>query len=121
VRTNYKLSQSVCYEPLDAHQAASLVMLNRSYASKDVSIYNWKIWLKLRDKWMKEQIKLVGGKENLTCAICGRKDLDPWTKNKSCLATIDHIVSVHRAPHLWNVPSNFQLTCRSCNEVKGCS
>ena len=121
MRIKYKLSQAVCYEPSDAHQAASLVMLNRSCANKDISTYNWKIWLKIRDRWMKDQVNLVGGKENLTCAICGRKDLDPWAKDKGHLATIDHIVSVHRAPYLWNEPSNFQVTCRKCNENKGCS
>ena len=110
----------VHYEPCDAHQPGALVMLNRHYANKDVSCYNWKVWLRIRDRWMKDQ-EVVYGKANLTCAICGKTHLDPFTKDKNKIATIDHVLPVKRMPHLWREPSNFQVACYHCNMKKGCN
>lgn len=78
------------------------------------------VWLRLRDKWMTQQEE-IHGKVNLTCSICGKTNLDPWTKDMNKIATIDHIIPVKRAPHLWAEQSNFQITCYQCNQKKGCS
>ena len=115
-----KSSPKVWYVPSDAHQPGSLVELNKEYAKTDPSKYHFSVWLDLRKKWFKDLIKATGS--NLfTCALCARDGLDPWSKIKRNLATIDHIIPVKKAPWLWNDPSNFQVACNHCNQKKGCN
>lgn len=108
------------YTPCDGHQAGALLFTNRLYQKldKDRHLPRWVKWLRLRDKWFSEQETLTG-KNNFTCAICGKRHLSPWTNNKKQLATIDHIKPVSIFPNLWNVPSNFQVACFKCNQKKG--
>lgn len=111
---------TVCYDPVLACQPAALVMLNREYAKVDNTTYHWTKWLDIRKRWFKDQIKLTGC-DKFVCSICGKTDLDPWSDSRKNLATIDHIIPVKRAPHLWNEPSNFQVACPNCNQKKGCT
>jgi 5-methylcytosine-specific restriction endonuclease McrA len=107
------------YTPCDGHQAGALVYTSRLYAKDDPDrkFPKWLQWLKLRDKWMTAKEEKVG-KGNLTCAICGKTHLSPWTKDRKKLATIDHILPVSKFNHLWNVESNFQVACFRCNQNK---
>lgn len=110
------------YTPCDSHQAGALLYTNRLYAKLDPdrALPKWRRWLILRDIWITQQ-ESIHGKDNLTCAICGKTGLKGFTKTKSEMATIDHIKPVSAFPELWNVPSNFQLACYRCNQNKGCS
>lgn len=109
------------YTPCDSHQAGALVYTNRFYAKLDPDRFpRWRKWLRIRDGWITEQ-ESVYGKDNLTCAICGKTGLKGFTKTKSEIATIDHIKPVSSFPELWNNPSNFQIACYRCNQKKGCS
>lgn len=110
------------YTPWDSHQAGALLYTNRLYAKLDPdrALPKWRRWLILRDVWITQQ-ESIHGKDNLTCAICGKTGLKGFTKTKSEMATIDHIKPVSAFPELWNVPSNFQLACYRCNQNKGCS
>jgi 5-methylcytosine-specific restriction endonuclease McrA len=110
----------VHYVPVDAHQAGSMTLLWKHYAELDNRIYNWKSWLRIRERWMRDQENLYG-EANLTCSICGKNGLDPWSKDKKTLATIDHILPIGRYPHLWAETSNFQIACGRCNQKKGCN
>jgi 5-methylcytosine-specific restriction endonuclease McrA len=110
----------IFYIPQNAHQFASLILLNKHYkkCDSDTRIPKWKQWLKIRDEWIKLQEEKYG-KNKLVCAICNRKNLHGFTKDKNKLATIDHILPKSEFPELWNVPSNFQISCYHCNMKKG--
>jgi 5-methylcytosine-specific restriction endonuclease McrA len=110
------------YTPWNAQQAGALLYTNRLYAKLDPdrALPKWRRWLIIRDNWITEQ-ETVYGKNNLTCAICGKTGLKGFTKTKSEMATIDHIKPVSVFPELWDVPSNFQVACYRCNQNKGCS
>ena len=107
------------YTPCNGHQAGALIYTKKLYQADDLDKKpTWKKWLKLRKKWMVEQEE-IHGKSNLTCSLCGKTNLDPWTTDKNKLATIDHILPCSRYPHLWNVTTNFQVACYRCNNKKG--
>jgi 5-methylcytosine-specific restriction endonuclease McrA len=122
VRRHLYKTPRLYYTPWDSHQAGALVYTNRLYAKLDPdrAMPKWRRWLTLRDKWITEQER-VYGKDNLTCSICGKTGLKGFTKNRNEMATIDHIKPVSSFPHLWDVPSNFQLACYRCIQKKGCS
>lgn len=109
------------YTPTNAHQAGTLLYINRSYAKQDPdrALPKWVRWLEIRDRWMKQQEERHG-KGNLTCAICGKTGLNPWDKRNinAFSATIDHILPVSKFPELWNAESNFQIACSPCNSKK---
>lgn len=115
-----KKTHRLFYQPCDAHQAGSLVSLERHYTKLDPDrqVPNWVQWLRIRDKWMVEQ-ENIHGKDNLTCTICGKTGLKAFTKELKFQATIDHILPVSKFPELWNRPTNFQITCVRCNQKKG--
>ncbi len=108
------------YTPCNPHQAGALLYTNNQYTKLDPErrIPKWIQWLKVRNNWFSQQINL--GHKQFNCIICGKTNLNPWTKNKNQLATIDHIKPVSVYPRLWNDPSNFQVTCYNCNQKKGC-
>lgn len=110
---------SLFYNPCDPHQAGTAVWLVNRYKKEDPEcrLPKWKQWLFLRNKWMRGQ-EAVFGKGNLTCSICGRSNLYAFTKTKSQLATVDHILPVSKFPRLWNVTTNFQIACYKCNQEK---
>jgi len=111
------------YTPWDSHQAGALLYTNRLYAKLDpdrAALPKWRQWLSIRDGWITQQ-ELIHGKDNLTCAICGKTELKGFTKTRTEMATIDHIKPVSAFPELWNVVSNFQVACYRCNQNKGCS
>lgn len=54
----------------------------------------------------------------LTCAVCGKKGLNPYAKHgHSNQATLDHVVELNRGGK-WNDPANFQVACYKCNSNK---
>lgn len=112
------VKQTVCMEEPPSTSPASLVLLAKQYFLLDKSIYTEHRMKRVRNRWMKLQLKInkdeAGG---LTCAICGRRGLNPWDKNKDLMATLDHRISlVNGGP--WNDPANFQVACARCNNHK---
>ncbi len=98
----------------DVASAANLTLLSQHYFALDKSIYtDWRM-AHVRRKWMKQQMETPDELGGLTCAICGRKGLKPWTTPK---ATLDHIVNIGHGG-AWNDPSNFQVACEKCNNDK---
>jgi len=117
-------SPRIFYTPCDAHQAGALLYTNSLYRQIDSSKKRptkTNSWSRIRKKWMKEQETLYG-KANLICSICGKQHLNPWGgdlgSNKHKLSTIDHILPISKYPHLWNIPTNFQIACYHCNTTK---
>ena len=97
---------------------AQLVLLAKQYSAQDKSIYTEFRMHKLRNKWMKIQMKEHLDEQNgLTCAHCQRKGLQPWTADVSMRAVLDHIVEI-AANGKWNDPDNFQVLCDRCNSQK---
>jgi 5-methylcytosine-specific restriction endonuclease McrA len=65
-------------------------------------------------KQMLEHLDEMGG---LTCVICGRKGLNPWTEDVSKRAVLDHIIEIAVGGD-WRDPNNFQVLCDCCNGKK---
>lgn len=93
---------------------AHLVLLARHYLSLDRSIYTEFRMNKVRNRWMKEQMKQIDPKGGLTCAICGKQGLKPHTADEKIRATLDHIVQL-KDDGAWNNPTNFRVACFRCN------
>ncbi len=98
--------------PSDSY--AALVLLSRQYFSQDKTIYNNSRMQRVRRRWMKEQMLSPDSKGGLTCAICGREGLQPFTDDRNKVATLDHIVELKNNGS-WNDPTNFQVACFQCN------
>lgn len=96
---------------------ASLALLAKKYYSLDRSIYSEFRMTRLRNKWMKLQMKTPDAKGGLTCAICGKQGLKHRNAPKDNMATLDHIVEIVRGGQ-WNDPHNFQVACYKCNALK---
>lgn len=110
--------QHVC--TLDPHgtSAAALALLTRHYFILDKSIYSERRMQRVRDRWMKEQMKTPDSKGGLTCVLCGRKGLNPFTNNTNKLATLDHIIELKHGGS-WNDSTNFRVACYQCNQMRG--
>ena len=93
---------------------AALALLARHYFVQDKSIYSETRMSRLRRKWMKLQMKTPDEQGGLTCVLCGRKGLNPYTKDNNNLATVDHIIEL-KCGGSWNDPENFQVACYNCN------
>jgi 5-methylcytosine-specific restriction endonuclease McrA len=110
--------QVVHIEDPPVNSAAHLCLLAKKYFTADKSIYTEFRMHKLRNKWMKLQIREhldeLGG---LTCAHCHRKGLSPWTADVSMRAVLDHRIEI-AANGKWNDPDNFQVLCDRCNGQK---
>jgi 5-methylcytosine-specific restriction endonuclease McrA len=94
-----------------------MVLLVRKYFLLDRTIFSERRMLKIRTRWMKEQVKnsrCCFHTSKLRCKICGRSGLDPFTKDKNKLATLDHIVELSKGGS-WDDPNNFQVACYRCN------
>jgi 5-methylcytosine-specific restriction endonuclease McrA len=101
----------------DITSAASLALLAKHYCSLDKSIYTEYRMYKIRRRWMNLQMQTPDEEGGLTCAICGRKGLNPWAKDVNMRAVLDHIQEIAlNGP--WNDPANFQVTCDRCNNQK---
>jgi len=102
--------------PIDS--PAHLALLAKHYAEQDKSIYSESRMGRIRNQWMKQQMKYSGG-NGLTCAICGRGNLVPSSKDpyRRNLATLDHIIAIGEGGP-WRDPSNFQVACYQCNQRK---
>ena len=100
------------------NSAAHLCLLAKKYSSQDKDVYTHSRMHKRRNRWMKRQMKEhldeLGG---LTCAICGKKGLQPWTNDVSKRAVLDHKTEIFLGGP-WNDPSNFQVLCDRCNGQK---
>ena len=119
VRAEGKLSvrwvkQTVLADDPPVCSAAAMVLLARKYFLLDRGVYTEKRMTVVRNRWMKEQMKTPDKKGGLTCALCGRRGLLPFTKDKNKLATLDHIVEL-KENGSWHDPSNFQVACYLCN------
>lgn len=98
--------------------AAALVLLAKKYFVLDKSIYTERRMHRLRNRWMRLQLKTSRDEEGgLTCAICGRKGLNPFSRIEKQLAVLDHIVEICQNGS-WHDPSNFQVSCYRCNDRK---
>jgi hypothetical protein len=110
-------NQKVAVENPPVTSAAALVLLIKKYLPLDKSIYTDSRMSRLRNSWLKKQMKTPDEEGGLTCAICKRKGLKPHSSNKKKLATLDHIVNILDGGS-WNDPSNFQVACVQCNTWK---
>ncbi len=96
---------------------AALALLAKKYYTLDRSIYSEFRMTRLRNKWMKLQMKSPDALGGLTCGICGRKGLKYKDHTQENLATLDHIVEIFKGGD-WRDPSNFQVACKKCNDSK---
>lgn len=101
----------------DITSAASLALLAKKYCSEDKSIYTEYRMHRLRNKWMKAQMKSPDELGGLTCAICARKGLNPWTVDIDQRAVLDHVHEICLGGS-WHDPANFQVLCDRCNNQK---
>jgi len=99
------------------NSAAALVLLAKKYFPLDRSIYTEVRMTHLRRRWMKKQMKTLDAKGGLTCQICGKQGLQPHTKDKNNLATLDHIEELKHGG-AWNDPTNFRVACYKCNTLR---
>ena len=109
-----RATQPVLYSDPPISSPAALVLLNKQLFSKDRTIYRNNKMSRLRDRWMKLQLKKPDAKGGLTCAICGKLGLNPFTSDKNMLATLDHIIPLNQNG-VWNDTNNFQVACFHCN------
>lgn len=110
-------SQIVYVQNPQVSSPAALVLLSRMYSAVDKSFYTTARMHRIRTRWMKSLMKSPDEKGGLTCAICGKKGLLPFTSNSGKLATLDHIVSISNGGS-WYDTNNFQVACRRCNNGK---
>lgn len=101
----------------DVTSPASLALLAKKLYTLDRTIYSDFRMKRLRDKWMKIQMKTPDEEGGLTCAICGKKGLHPFTKDEKKRATLDHVHDIGLGGN-WNDPLNFQVACYECNSRK---
>ena len=99
------------------NSAAALALLAKKCYSLDRSIYSEFRMTRIRNKWMKLQMKTPDSEGGLTCAICGLRGLRPNKTTEDNLATLDHIIEICRGGE-WNNTNNFQVACRKCNALK---
>lgn len=109
--------QNVHVEKPAISSMAALALLSRDLVSADKSIYTHFRMLKLRRKWMNIQMQNPDEKGGLTCVLCGRQGLDPFTTDLGQIATLDHIHTISQGG-VWNDPENYQVACYHCNQVK---
>jgi 5-methylcytosine-specific restriction endonuclease McrA len=109
--------QTVLTDDPPTTAAAAMVLLSRKLFLQDRTVFTESRMLRFRTRWMKEQMKTPDEKGGLTCAICGRKGLNPFTKDKNKLATLDHIVELKANGAAFDT-SNFQIACYRCNGQK---
>ena len=99
------------------NSAAQLCLLSKHYFSLDKSIYTEFRMHKIRNKWMRLQMKTPDACGGLTCANCKQQGLSPWTEDVSKRAVLDHIVEIGIGGD-WRDPNNFQVLCDRCNGKK---
>lgn len=93
---------------------AAMVLLTKMYFTLDKGIYKESRMTRIRNKWMKQQMKTPDCKGGLTCTLCGRKGLKSQTRDKNVMATLDHIVELKHGG-IWDDPTNFRVACFFCN------
>ncbi len=96
---------------------ASLALLSKKYFALDKTIYTERRMSKIRNRWMKEQLKHPDKKGGLTCNICGKQGLLPHKAGKYNMATLDHKIRIKDGGS-WFDTSNFQVLCFQCNNNK---
>ena len=102
----------------DITSPAALCLLAKKYVSADKSIYTEFRMHRIRNKWMKSQMRTNADEEGgLTCAHCKRKGLSPWTTDANVRAVLDHRVEITLGGD-WRDPDNFQVLCDRCNNQK---
>lgn len=106
--------QAVQVTDPDITSPAALVLLAKKYFCLDKSIYTEFRMTKIRNKWMKLQMRTPDFEGGLTCQICGRPGLLPFTTDKNKLATLDHIIELKEGGK-WNDSTNFRVACYGCN------
>lgn len=110
--------QVVHIEDPPINSAAHLCLLAKKYSAADKSIYTEFRMHKLRNKWMKLQIREhIDEQGGLTCAHCGQMGLQPWTEDVKMRAVLDHKIEIALGGD-WRDPTNFQVLCDRCNGQK---
>src|SRR5271169_1535 len=96
------------------NSAAHLCLLAKQYSAQDKSIYTEFRMHRLRNKWMKIQMRdHLDEKGGLTCTYCKRQGLQPWTPDPYNRAVLDHVKEIVLGGE-WDDPSNFQVLCDRC-------
>jgi len=100
------------------NSAAHLCLLAKKYFTADKSIYTEFRMHKLRNKWMKIQMREhLDERGGLTCTDCKRMGLNPWTADDNMRAVLDHKTEI-ASNGKWNDSENFQVLCDRCNRQK---
>jgi 5-methylcytosine-specific restriction endonuclease McrA len=76
---------------------------------------NWATQLAFNLRFLNRQKELYG---SLTCVYCYKKDLVIDTKNRSILATADHLIAKANGGHPLD-EANLVVACYTCNHNKG--
>lgn len=90
--------------------------IDDSYRQNDLS---YKVWLRFRNRWLKQQKKLH---KKLTCYFCGESNLNPncnspLITHKKQKATIDHLIPTSKGGKKFD-ERNLVVACYCCNERK---
>jgi 5-methylcytosine-specific restriction endonuclease McrA len=110
--------QVVHIEDPPVNSAAHLCLLSKKYFRADKGIYTEFRMHRLRNKWMKMQMREhLDEKGGLTCTYCKRQGLQPHTRDIRQRAVLDHIVEISLGGE-WRDPTNFQVLCDCCNNQK---
>jgi hypothetical protein len=92
---------------------AALLLLNKDLVKLDKTI-GYRVWLDFREKYLGEIMERDG---ILRCGYCNKGHLVIDTKDKSVLATIDHIHPLSKGGMEFEY-SNLVVACYSCNHNK---
>lgn len=110
--------QVVHIEDPPVNSAAHLCLLSKKYFLEDKSIYSEFRMHKIRNKWMKLQMREhLDEQGGLTCTNCKRMGLNPWTPDVYMRAVLDHKIEIAMGGE-WRDPENFQVLCDRCNNRK---
>lgn len=96
---------------------ASQIMLRRQLLKQAVLAgdeYSRFKWGPFRDKIFK---RLQHVKVPINCVYCKRKNLEPFTKDRNKMATLDHIMPISKGGKVFDL-ENLTIACDTCNRGK---
>ena len=109
----------VCHvEFPDPQSPAALAALCKQYAkAQKKEPPHFVVWLRFRKKYFSFLKSLGPLFSTFTCQYCGKEHLDPHTKEKSKLATLDHIIPLAAGGPEYDI-TNIAIACFHCNNKK---
>ncbi len=104
--------------PPSYNSFASLILLKQEYfrnERKNGLVYFWTDAVEFSRRYLN---KVLEQKGSLTCYLCNKENLLVTTKNKKCLATVDHFIPTSAGGNRFN-EENLRVACSPCNSKKG--